>query len=103
MVSIHQEHAQIFKAVCDSKRLAILELLRDGEKCACTLTELTGIPQTALSYHMKILQDSNLVVSYKSGKWVNYALHQRGCQEAVALLERLTTPNQAQTPNCCFL
>lgn len=102
MVDMHDANAKVFKAVCDSKRLRILELLRDGEKCACTLTELTGIPQTALSYHMKILCESKMVLSYKQGKWVNYALNQEGCQYAVQLLDALTTPNEKQTPNCCF-
>ena len=33
----HQENAKVFKALCDPKRLAILEQLRSGEKCACVL------------------------------------------------------------------
>ena len=33
----HQEDAKVFKALCDPKRLAILEQLRSGEKCACTV------------------------------------------------------------------
>lgn len=31
--------AFMFKAFCDENRLQILELLRDGEKCACKLLE----------------------------------------------------------------
>ena len=31
----YQESAKVFKALCDPKRLAILEQLRSGEKCAC--------------------------------------------------------------------
>ena len=33
----YQEQAKVFKALCDPKRLAILEQLRSGEKCACVL------------------------------------------------------------------
>ena len=44
----------IFKALCDEKRLSILELLKGGEKCACVLMEELNIAQSALSYHMKI-------------------------------------------------
>ena len=32
-----QENAKVFRALCDPKRLAILEQLRTGEKCACVL------------------------------------------------------------------
>ena len=32
-----QAEAKVFKALCDPKRLAILQQLRSGEKCACVL------------------------------------------------------------------
>ena len=50
----HQENAKVFKALCDPKRLAILEQLRSGEKCACVLQEPMDLTQSGLSYHMKI-------------------------------------------------
>ena len=51
---------KVFKALCDPKRLAILEQLRSGEKCACVLQEPMDLTQSGLSYHMKILCDSGL-------------------------------------------
>ncbi len=36
-MSTYDEDARVFKALCDPKRLAILEQLRSGEKCACVL------------------------------------------------------------------
>ena len=99
----HKEHAKVFKALCDEKRLQILELLRDGEKCACVLTDLTGIKQTALSYHMKILCESKIVSSVQIGKWVHYSLSKEGSDVALQLLSELTTPNSTQTQNACYL
>ena len=64
----YQESARVFKALCDPKRLAILEQLRSGEKCACVLQEPMDLTQSGLSYHMKILCDSGLVVDMLSGK-----------------------------------
>ena len=43
--------AKIFKALCDTKRLTILDYLKSGEKCACVLIENMNIGQSALSYH----------------------------------------------------
>ncbi len=63
MDNAHQEHAKVFKALCDPKRLAILSLLRGGEKCACVLMDQLGMAQSAVSYHMKILCESGIVVS----------------------------------------
>lgn len=93
MDTIHQEHAKIFKALCDAKRLAILEQLRSGEKCACKLQEPLDLKQSGLSYHMKILCDSGIVVSRQEGKWTHYRLSTSGRDYAVELLKKLTTPD----------
>ena len=102
MSTIYEEDAKVFKALCDEKRLNILELLRDGEKCACVLTELTGIKQTALSYHMKVLLESKIVVSNQIGKWVHYSISEEGSRDAISLLTKLTTvTNSHNIENNC--
>ena len=88
-----QENAKVFRALCDPKRLAILEQLRTGEKCACVLQEPMELTQSGLSYHMKILCESGLVESRQEGKWTHYRLSESGRQRALALLEQLTAPN----------
>lgn len=85
------KNAIIFKALCDEKRLKIMELLQQGEKCACHLIESTGIAQSALSYHMKILCDSELVKAVQVGKWMHYHLNQEGADRAIAILKQITT------------
>ncbi|MGL4982930.1 MAG: ArsR/SmtB family transcription factor [Treponemataceae bacterium] len=81
------ETAKIFKAFCDEKRLLIIELLQSGEKCACDLIEETGIAQSALSYHMKILCDAGIVTARHSGKWMYYTLGENSFKKAIAILE----------------
>ena len=88
----YQESARVFKALCDPKRLAILEQLRSGEKCACVLQEPMDLTQSGLSYHMKILCDS--------GKWTHYRLSETGKDEAVELLLALITPNTERVCEC---
>lgn len=92
----HQESAKVFKALCDPKRLAILEQLRSGEKCACILQEPMDLTQSGLSYHMKILCDSGLVISRQEGKWTHYRLSKAGRDKAVDLLLAITTPDTNQ-------
>ena len=98
----YQESARVFKALCDPKRLAILEQLRSGEKCACVLQEPMDLTQSGLSYHMKILCDSGLVVSRQEGKWTHYSLSKRGSEYASKRLLELTTPNTENQSNCCI-
>lgn len=84
-----QENAKVFRALCDPKRLAILEQLRSGEKCACVLQEPMELTQSGLSYHMKILCESGIVQSRQEGKWTHYRLSQAGLERAMALVASL--------------
>lgn len=88
----HKKNAMVFKAFCDEKRLAILELLQSGEKCACVLIDEMGIGQSGLSYHMKILCESGVVDSRQEGKWTHYKLSETGSDYAIDLLRNITTP-----------
>ncbi|MBN2851802.1 MAG: winged helix-turn-helix transcriptional regulator [Clostridia bacterium] len=94
--------AKVFKAFCDEKRLYILELLRDGEKCACKLLDNLDIGQSSLSYHMKILVESGIVESRQEGKWTHYTISKEGSIHALELLDMLTTPVTAMANvDCC--
>lgn len=92
--------ARVFKAFCDVNRLQILELLRSGEKCACVLLESLQISQSTLSYHMKILCDSGVVVGRAEGKWTHYAISNEGSEYARELLEQLTKKNTGSENSC---
>lgn len=67
--------ALICKALGDSNRLQIVQILTDGEKCGCKLLEQFEITQPTLSHHMKILCECGLVISRKEGKWSHYSLN----------------------------
>lgn len=99
-MNTYQENARVFKALCDPKRLAILEQLRSGEKCACVLQEPMELTQSGLSYHMKILCDSGLVESRQDGKWTHYKLSRSGRDRVVSLLIQITTPDADQAASC---
>jgi ArsR family transcriptional regulator len=81
--------ATIFKAFCDENRIKVLQLLLDGEKCACKLLEALAITQPTLSHHMKILLDSGIVNGRKEGKWMHYSISKEGLEKAQEYLEFL--------------
>jgi ArsR family transcriptional regulator, arsenate/arsenite/antimonite-responsive transcriptional repressor len=65
-----------FKALADQKRLHIMHILcQKGSTCVCDLTELLGMPQSKLSYHLKILLDANLIKKETKGTWSYYELN----------------------------
>ncbi|PJJ28139.1 ArsR/SmtB family transcription factor [Lacrimispora celerecrescens] len=97
----HEKTAKIFKAFCDEQRLAILELLQDGEKCACELLEKLDITQSTLSHHMKILCDSGIVAGRKDGKWMHYSISESGTEHVKKLIKEITMVSPNKTNSCC--
>jgi ArsR family transcriptional regulator len=86
--------ARVFKALCDENRLFILDLLRNGEMCACVILEKLDISQSTLSHHMKILCESGIVANREDGKWTHYSLSREGCEMAKALLNDFAHPSK---------
>ncbi|MBR5513562.1 MAG: winged helix-turn-helix transcriptional regulator [Ruminococcus sp.] len=84
-----KQTATIFKAFCDENRIKILQLLIDGEKCACKLLEAMNITQPTLSHHMKTLLDSGIVNGRKEGKWMHYSISKKGLEKAQEYLDFL--------------
>lgn len=67
-----------FKALADKKRLRILKLLGQNEStCVCELTAIMEMPQSKLSYHLKILLDANLIHKETQGTWSHYSLNRQ--------------------------
>lgn len=65
-----------FKALADGKRLQLLNILSNrGATCVCDLTELLEISQSKLSYHLKILLESEILLKEKRGTWNYYYIN----------------------------
>ena len=95
MAELFEERARVFKAFDDEKRLRILELLRGGERCALELIEAMDMPQSTLSYHMKMLCESGVVTGRQAGKWTYYRISGQGGEAALALLCEILAVNPA--------
>ena len=86
---MNSEYIRVFKAFADENRVRVLELLCEGEQCACVLLDDLNIKQPTLSHHMKILCDSGLVASRREGKWNYYSINDSGCIYASKLINSL--------------
>lgn len=65
-----------FKALADQKRLQIMyELTQRGNTCVCDLVDILNMPQSKLSYHLKILLDAGLILRESRGTWSYYELN----------------------------
>ena len=93
--------ALICKALGDSNRLQIVQMLSEGEKCGCKLLEAFEITQPTLSHHMRILTECGLVNARKEGKWSHYTLNCETLKEYKQFIEGLSC--SGDKGGCCNL
>lgn len=92
-----------FQALSDEKRLRILSLLTEGERCVCELTDALDVGQSLLSFHLKTLRDAGLVADRRDGRWVYYSIAPDALAEARGALDALAVeapPVRSADPRC---
>lgn len=98
--------ARLFQALSDETRLAVLEMLRGGERCVCELQDALDAAQSRLSFHLRVLKEAGLVQDRKEGRWSYYSLVPETLGEAHDLVRSLATEKPARSGlkvfgSCC--
>jgi len=72
--------AAVFKALSDETRLRILRSLMrcDRPLCECELVPSSGLSQSTISYHLKVLREAGLIEVERRGVWGYYRANPRG-------------------------
>lgn len=77
---------RIFRALGDTHRIQIIELLRERELSAGEILEAVDVVQSTLSHHMKTLSDAGVVNVARRGKWTYYSLNEATFVQAADFL-----------------
>jgi DNA-binding transcriptional ArsR family regulator len=85
------------KALCDSTRQKILEMLREREMCVGDIADAFSLSQPTISHHLNILKVADVVKSRKEGKQVYYSLNQDNIQECCGMLVAKFIPGMSHT------
>ena len=80
--------ASVFQALAHPTRIAVVEILRNGELSAGAMQEKLGVEQANLSQHLAILRGRQIVVSRKAGNQVFYSLRNPVLVEVLDLMKR---------------
>ena len=80
------EAADFLKALANDQRLAILCTLLEGPLSVGQINEKVELSQSALSQHLAVLRDSNLVNTERQSQTVYYALHDDKTRRMLELL-----------------
>lgn len=95
----YDNNAKIFKALSDTNRLQIINILSCGEKCACRLLDYFDFTQPTLSHHMKVLMECGLVNSRKEGTWNYYSLNSENANEVLKFLDEIISFKEKYVSN----
>src|SRR5438067_4336743 len=77
------QHNDVFHAIAHPARRAILVLLKEGEKPAGELADPFGVSFAAVSQHLKVLKDADLVSERREGRRRIYQLRPKPLKEVL--------------------
>ncbi len=94
--TLREFKASIFQALAHPTRIAIVEVLRDGELSVGAMQERLGIEQANLSQHLAILRGRHIVAHRKGGNQVFYSLGNPVLIEVLDIMRRYFQSNLAE-------
>lgn len=86
--ALRQFKSEILQGLAHPTRIAIVELLREGELSAGGLIDKLRIEQANASQHLAVLRAKRIVVSRKVGNQVYYSIRDRALIEVLDILRR---------------
>jgi ArsR family transcriptional regulator len=75
MTDLCKEIAAMGKGIGNENRYRVLEALMKGSLAVGEIAERIGIPQPAVSQHLKVLQSAHLVEGERRGKEIFYSIN----------------------------
>ena len=86
--TLRQFKANIFQALAHPTRIAIIEVLREGELPAGAIIERLGLEQANASQHLSILRTKQIVSNRKEGNQVFYSVRHPLLIEVLDIMRR---------------
>lgn len=63
----YEQQAKLFKVLMHPTRLAILDILRNGEECVCHMEAALGLRQAYISQQLMVLREAGLIQDRRDG------------------------------------
>ncbi len=93
---LREYKASIFQALAHPTRIAIVEVLAEGEVSARAIQERLGIEQANLSQHLAVLRSRQIVNNRKEGNQVFYSLRHRVLLKVLAMMRQYFQANLSE-------
>jgi DNA-binding transcriptional ArsR family regulator len=99
----YEQQAQLFKLLTHPVRLAILDLLRDGEHCVCHMEAYLGCRQAYISQQLAVLREAGLIQDRRDGWNIFYRVSDPRIYAVLDTIQRMSgqAPIQAKKDVAC--
>ena len=84
----------LFKALNDSTRRLILELLRKKDLTAGEIADQFNISKPSISHHLDLLKQAGLIEATKEGQFIYYTLNTTVLDEMIKWFLQLSNPQK---------
>jgi DNA-binding transcriptional ArsR family regulator len=92
--------AKLFRSFSDPTRLAILEVLLEGEKSVGEIAQAAETSSANVSAHLNCLTGCGLVRGEKRGKYVYYRVQERRVRDLIKTAEGILANVSRQVYEC---
>ncbi len=101
---------KIFKALSDETRLKILMIISSKMMCQKGISKRLQISDSAVSQHIKILKEANILTGYKEGYYVFYKINEEVFNDCISFMKFINDDqytfidmtNTEMSKSCCF-
>ena len=88
-VPLYQAKAEMFRTLGHPVRIRVLELLQSGPRPVCDLRADIDVEPSSLSQQLAVLRRAGIVISFRDGGLVMYALSTPAVAELLAAGRRI--------------
>ena len=93
----YEAQAQMLKVLTHPARLAILNILRDGEHCVCHMEAHLGLRQAYISQQLMVLREAGLIQDRRDGWNVFYRVTEPRIFAVLSAVEQIIAPENANS------
>jgi ArsR family transcriptional regulator len=87
----------LLAALGNEHRLAIVELLRPGERCVCEISPAFALDPSVVSRHLGVLERAGVIRSRRDGRRIFYTVADRRVLRLLDAAEKIqATPTRAR-------
>lgn len=80
---------KILKAMGDARRFQLLQLMSQRGYCVGALAHASGLSESSVSQHLKILREAGLVYGVKRGYYTHYAVDKEALSGVIEEMQEM--------------